>query len=114
MQFVNCLFQENYWAELSKKTAGEKGLLSVPRTRASSATSVGVNSFTTARFEEVLQEVEMGGLELALREVEGVQCLIEDKDRRERKKRRSMDIPRGWLKKMGRKGGVRPSLSVLE
>ena len=69
MAVVNCLFQKSHWAELSKKAVGEKGLLSVPKT---GATSVGINSFTTARFEGVLQEREMGGLELALREVEGV------------------------------------------
>ena len=109
MEFVNRLFQESHWAELSKKAVGEKGLLSIPKTDATSATSVGVNSFTTARFEEVLQEREMGGLELALREVEGVlQYLTEDEDRRERKKKRCMYISRGWMKKMGRKGGVHP------
>jgi hypothetical protein len=107
MEFVNDLFQESHWEKLRQKPVGEKGLLIVPKRGA--ATSVGVSSFTTAKFEEVLVEREMGGLELALREVEGVlECVTEAEEQRERKKRRSMYLPRTWMKKLGRTGAVRP------
>lgn len=114
MEFVNDLFQQSYWEEIGKKNVGETGLSFVPRI---GATSVGISSFTTVSFEEVLEERDMGCLELALREVErDFQCpkIVKNNaevDERERggKRRKTMQkkmhIPADWRKKAGRRGG---------
>lgn len=108
MSFINSLFQESHWEALGKKSLNNKSLLIVPGT---GATPVGVNSFTTAKFEDVLEDREMGCLELALREVEGqIYCPeIDDSDDEEERRnyrRRKTYIPRAWIKSMGRRGGL--------
>lgn len=87
MEFVNNLFQESYWEGLSKKSLEEKGTLNVPRT---GAKSVGISTFSTASFVEVLKEREMGDLELAVRDVERVlEVVTEEEGEREFKRVRS-------------------------
>lgn len=65
------------------------------------AAFVGVSLFIAAKFAEVLEEREMGCLELALRDVEEkFRCPETDEEdaetegRRKREKRRKMYIPR--------------------
>ena len=106
MTFIQDLFSESFWEGIQNNGLGDKSLLNVPKTGAS---SVGVASFTTAKFEEVLEDRELAGLELALREVEGqieVPVLDPDDEEVRSSKRRKMFVPHAWIKSMGRRGGL--------
>ena len=84
--------------------------------------SVGLSSFTTVSFEEVLEEREMGCLELALREVEGAfKCPEIDEDeahgeeqehggKRRKTMQKKTQHSVAWKRKMGRSGGIYPEI----
>ena len=109
MSFINSLFQESFWVDIQVKKVGEKDLFLVPRT---GAASHGLVTFSTAKFEDVLEHRELGDMELALREIEEGLCPSidgEDSEAEEgqkRVKRRKTYIPREWVKAIGRTGGV--------
>jgi len=99
MTYIHNTMQQSFWDELSTKSFGDQTLLHVPKT---GAKSIGIVSLTTAKFEDVLKERPMAGMELALREVEGP----DDEEREGKRKQGKMYVPKSWKRGIGRRGGL--------